>query len=400
MRKAIVFLFVVVLAVFGWLNWQKLQSSSVPKLAGGDVLPPLKGSSPPRSDSSNLTRSAAAEVERVVVNIDTVMRPVTVPDFGLGFGSLRYAQPEGSGSGVILRPDGFIITNNHVVEDAQQIKVTLQTGEQVPGEIWGRDPAYDLAVVKVNRKGLPAAHLGDSSKIQVGDQVIAVGNALGLGTTVTSGIVSALERPVEGGQRSKGLAKAIQTDAAINRGNSGGALALLNGDVVGINTAILSTSPNGGNIGIGFAIPSNVVRDIASQLIKNRKVEHPAAAWIGIRYIPNSPDVATTLKQRYQLEYPSVTDGVIVMDLIAGAPAQAAGLKVFDNVLTVDNKPVNGTDAFRKVISARKPGDKLRLTVYRPGLGKKVELTVTVSAAPQVAPREEQPSRGSFPFPF
>ena len=181
-------------------------------------------------------RAAAADVEQVVVNIDTVMRPVSIPDFG--FLGSRYALPEGAGSGVVIRPDGFIVTNNHVVENAQQIEVTFQNGDKVRGEIWGRDPAYDLAVVKVARSGLPTARLGDSSKIRVGDQVIAVGNALGLGTTVTSGIVSALERAVEGSEKSKGLAKAIQTDAAINRGNSGGALALLNGDVIGINTAI------------------------------------------------------------------------------------------------------------------------------------------------------------------
>ncbi len=401
MKRAAAFLFAVVIGVFAWLNFQRMQENRITGLPGGDVLPPLKQTSPPAADGGNLMRAAAADVEQVVVNIDTVMRPVSIPDFG--FLGSRYALPEGAGSGVVIRPDGFIVTNNHVVDNAQQIEVTFPNGDKVRGEIWGRDPAYDLAVVKVARSGLPAARLGDSSKIRVGDQVIAVGNALGLGTTVTSGIVSALERAVEGSEKSKGLAKAIQTDAAINRGNSGGALALLNGDIIGINTAILSTGPNGGNIGIGFAIPANVVRDIASQLIKNRKIERPAVAWVGLRYAPNSADIATALKQRYQIDYPSVTDGVIVMDVVSGAPAERAGVKVFDNILQLDGKGVNGEDGFRKAITAHKPGDRVKFVIYRPGLGKKITLDVRLSAAPEPVEEEEQEERAprrSLPFPF
>ncbi len=378
--------------------WQE-RSPGLDSFGGGNVLP--KASSSISIDPrTNPTRAAAAILEKAVVNIDIVGRPVSVPGFDFfGMGS-RFVYPEGSGSGVIIRKDGFIVTNNHVIESAQTITVTLSDGSKVHGEVWARDPNFDLAVVKIPRSGLPFATLGDSGSVRVGDPVIAVGNALGLGTTVTSGIISARERAVSGPEGGRGLAKAIQTDAAINRGNSGGALALMNGEVIGINTAILSSNPGGGNIGIGFAIPSNTVREVVTELIKHRSFQAPAAAFVGLVYGPNNPDDAQMLKERYGFEYPSVTDGIIVGQVLDGGPASKAGVKVFDNILSIDGKALKAADDFRNIIRQHKPGDVIKITLYRPALAKKITLSVTLTAAPQSQePAPSQPKRG-FRFPF
>lgn len=405
MKKSIALLVAgAVLGVLVWLNVQRvMQGGPGSVVTGGQVLPPPKttGSVP-----ASATRNAAAKLEQVVVNIDTVGRPVSVPVPGFFGMESRFVTPEGSGSGVIVRSDGFIVTNNHVIENAQQISVTLNNGNRVKGEVWARDPNYDLAVVKIPRSGLPFAVLGNSDKVQVGDPVIAVGNALGLGTTVTSGIISAKERAVGGEAGSKGLAKAIQTDAAINRGNSGGALALMDGEVIGINTAILSSN-GGGSIGIGFAIPANTVRTVATELIRNRKYQAPPQAFMGIAYGANNPDDAQLLKERYGFVYPSVTDGILVASVVDGGPADRAGIKVFDNILTVDGKAIKGTDGFQKIIRGHRPGDAVSLTLFRPALGRKITLRVSLSAVPQgmgegesqPQPQQTQPRRG-FPIPF
>lgn len=397
MKKTVALLILgLLLGVLVVLNYQRIQGGRVtPLTQDGDVLPPPSKSAAAPGD--NPTRAAAAKLEKAVVNIDTVGRPVGIPDFGF---TTRYVQPQGAGSGVIIRPDGFIVTNDHVVGDAQDIDVTLDDGSRVRGQLWARDPQSDLAIVKIGRNNLPFARLGDSDRIAVGDPVIAIGNALGLGTTVTSGIISARERSVQGPGGNKSLEKAIQTDAAINRGNSGGALALLNGDVIGINTAIFSTEQGGGNIGIGFAIPSNTVRKIATDLIENKKVDRPQPAWVGVWYVQMSPEFAAGIRQELGLEYPNTKDGIIVRRVEAGSPAAKAGIRVFDQILEADGKKLKKQTDFSDAIHSRKPGDTVKLKLYRPSASKQMDVTVTLSAVPQNLPVNEQQPRRGLTLPF
>ena len=210
---------------------------------------------------SNEVRDAAKVVSAYVVNIDTVGKPQVAPGssglgdfFGFPFERPEEVIPRGQASGVIFSPDGYILTNNHVVQDAAKLSVTLANGKQYNAKLIGRDPKTDLAVIKIDAVGLPQATFGKSNTLQVGDWVIAVGNALGLGPTVTVGVVSAVRQHFD--INGKVYQSIIQTDAAINRGNSGGALADLNGNLVGINTAIASSGPDGGSIGIGLQCPA------------------------------------------------------------------------------------------------------------------------------------------------
>lgn len=396
MKKSVIFLLIgSILGVLVWKNVERVmegRQANVATIDGKNVLPPA----PPSGSKSQVseTRAAASKLERVVVNIDTLGQPLQT-DWGL-FGG-RSVQPQGSGSGVIIREDGFVVTNHHVVANAQSITVTTWDGKQYSGQLWATDPSFDLAVVKINKDKLPFAVLGNSDSIEVGDSVIAVGNALGLGTTVTSGIISATERSVPDSS-TRGLSRAIQTDAAINRGNSGGALALLNGEVIGINTAILSTQ-GGGNIGIGFAIPSNTVREVVTQLIRTRQaIPMP---WLGIEYGNNSPEIAGMLEQQ-GITYPN-SNGIIVIQVLQGSPAQAGGIRPFDNILLADGKEIKDTRDFQRIIQAKKPDETLKIQLYRPSTGRKVELEIKLGSAPamQAAPQQpQQAPRRILPLPF
>jgi S1-C subfamily serine protease len=296
------------------------------------------------SGSSNQVRKAAEIVSSYVVNIDTVGRPVLgfgregFPDF-FGFPFLRPEEvtPRGQASGVIFTPNGYIITNNHVVKDAAQLTVTLENGKRYPAKLIGTDPTTDLAVIKINANGLKYATFGDSSTLGVGDWVIAVGNALGFKSTVTVGVVSAIRHRGDVDQALP-AEELIQTDAAINRGNSGGALADLNGNLVGINTAIVTASPDGGNIGIGFAIPSNTAKRIADQLVKRGKVVRP---WLGIGYMGLNDETRAELKRRGVTNLPR-QDGAIIIEVYSGSPAAEAGLQPQDVILKFNGKPVSG----------------------------------------------------------
>lgn len=343
------------------------------------------------NDNENRVRDAAKVVSSYVVNIDTEGRPQVMsgpfglPDlFGLNGGG-EPVTPKGQASGVVYSDDGYILTNNHVVEGAAKLMVTLNNGEQYRADLIGRDPTTDLALIKIKPKDkLPYAQFDNSNDVQPGDWVIAVGNALGLGQTVSLGVVSARRDEIEvGGKRLTGV---IQTDAAINHGNSGGALADLNGKLVGINTAIASTSPGGGSIGIGFAMPSNTAKKIAEDLRKHGKVKRP---WIGIMYGPYNGDARKQLEQMGVTNLPK-EDGAIIGQIVQGSPAAQAGLQPNDIILKVNGKKIKVPcstgeckNTITDIVSKSKVGDRLVLEVWRADNGRINEVGVRLSEMPQ-----------------
>ena len=279
----------------------------------------------------------------------------------------RYV-PQGVGSGDIISADGYILTNNHVVSDKQggnadEVLVRLDDGRELSAEIVGRDPKTDVAVLKVEAEDLPAAKIADSEQIKVGDIVFAIGNPMGVGLTVTSGIVSATGRSI-GIYGREGYEDFIQTDASINPGNSGGALVDIEGRLVGINSAILSRS--GGNIGIGFAIPSNLVVHITRQLTDSGEVRR---GFIGVSISTLTPDMAEAFGLKD-------TKGVLVDNIVEGLPADQAGLKRGDIITTLDDEPVANPNELRLAVSHKAPGSTLKVEVYRDG--KPVELSIEV----------------------
>jgi putative serine protease PepD len=286
------------------------------------------------------------------------------------------ADASGTGSGFVLRQDGYILTNNHVVEGAAstgKITVLFADGKSVPAKIIGRDASYDLAVVRVDRSGLPVLALGASSAVVVGDPVIAVGAPLGLDRTVTSGIVSALNRPVTAGgsgDSSASFINAIQTDAAINPGNSGGPLLDMAGRVIGVNSAIARVPSSeglpgqSGNIGVGFAIPSDQVRKTAEQLIASGKATHPV--------------IGVVLDTSYQGEGVKIADGSKGGNapITKGGPADKAGLKPGDVIIKLAGHPVIDPDEFVVAIRARSVGEAVEVTVRRGKTVRTVKMTL------------------------
>ncbi|HSQ77424.1 MAG TPA: DegQ family serine endoprotease [Nitrospirota bacterium] len=266
------------------------------------------------------------------------------------------------GSGVIFSENGYILTNNHVVKGAEEIKVVLSDKREFKGKIVGTDPRTDLAVIKINARDLPAAKLGDSSKLKTGDIVLAVGTPFGLNSTVTMGIVSAVGRSNVGVADFEDF---IQTDAAINPGNSGGALVNTNGEVVGINTAIFSTS--GGYMGVGFAIPSDMAKTVMDSIIKHGKV---VRGWLGVSIQDLTPDIAKSLGIKQQT-------GALVADVVKDSPAEKAGLKRGDVIVTFDGKPVEDSTSLRNMVSAAAPGKSVKFKLLREG--KELAVTATLS---------------------
>ncbi|HOM28013.1 MAG TPA: DegQ family serine endoprotease [Deltaproteobacteria bacterium] len=275
------------------------------------------------------------------------------------------------GSGVIVSGDGYIITNNHVVGGADRVEVRLSDGRVFQATIVGTDPKSDVAVIKINKTGLPAIKIGDSSRLRIGEFVLAVGNPYGLEQTVTLGIVSALGRS---GLGITDYENFIQTDAAINPGNSGGALVNMKGELVGINTAILSRT--GGSVGIGFAIPVNLAMSIKKSIEKYGKV---LRGWLGVTVQELTPELAQSLGL-------ATVKGALVNDVQKGSPADKSGLKRGDVIVAIDGQPVNNTASMRFLVSEALPGTTVRVKVVREGR----ETTVPVEVGDLSAAKEPE----------
>ncbi len=260
----------------------------------------------------------------------------------------------GEGSGVIISPDGFIVTNNHVVRGAINISVTMSNRDVYAAKLIGTDPLTDLAVIRINARNLPYLTWGDSSQLRPGQMVLAFGNPYGFKFTVTRGIISALNRPNPGADRRK-PGGFIQTDAAINPGNSGGALVDARGQLIGVNTFLVS--PSGTFSGMGFAIPTEIVKPTADQLIKNGKVEH---GYMGISISDVTPDNAKFFDVKKAV-------GAVVTDVTPDSPGSRAGLKTGDVITALNGKPVNDAGALQMKVSQQQPGDTIHLEVARNG---------------------------------
>jgi serine protease Do len=299
---------------------------------------------------------------------DPAFRQFFGPFFGGPGGQRRILRqpPEmGLGSGIIVSADGYILTNNHVVDDADSMKVTLADGRILTAKVVGKDKKTDIAVIKVEARDLPAITFADSDDVLVGDRVLAVGNPFGIGQTVTSGIVSATGRS---GATGLDYEDFIQTDAAINPGNSGGALVDMQGRLVGLNTAILSRS--GGFQGIGFAIPCNLARHVINSLVTTGKV---VRGFLGVTI----QDLTADLGEQFHLK---TAAGAIVSDVTADSPAAKAGLKSGDVVLEYDGKPVKDSRQLKFAVAATAPGQEAKLNLLRDG--KNESVTVKVGELP------------------
>lgn len=370
----------MLVAFASWTALAGLVTYSYAGAAPSNAAPVVAAATPVNTEAINratqLSDAFAEIAERVspsVVTIKVESKQQT-PDILRFFGG-RGEGPQGfvsgAGSGVILTSDGAILTNNHVVEHASRIDVVLRDGRSFRAKVAGTDPAVDLAVVKIDAKNLPAATFADSNKARVGEWVLAIGAPFGLDYTLTAGVLSAKGRSIKANQ----IEDYLQTDASINPGNSGGPLVNLQGQVLGINTVII------GGSGIGFAIPSDIARQVGEQLQTKGKVSR---AWIGVSFQPLTQDLAKSLGK-------PDTHGALVASVMSKSPAEKAGIKPGDVIEKVDNQPVvESSDLLRAVL--RKPvGSKLALQVRRDG--KQLNLEMNTAERPADLRAEGAPGR-------
>src|SRR5262245_23745259 len=342
--------------------------------------PPVAGRGGPHSFAPLAAAASPAVVHIKVVSMARTAGPDlqfgTPPD-GFGdddtpFPGFRFPAPphgrgfaqRGSGSGFIIRKDGVILTNNHVVENAKSITVTLSDGRELEARVMGRDPKTDLAVLKVDASALPTARLGDSSELNVGDWVVAIGNPFGLSNTVTAGIVSAKGRAIGAGPYDD----FIQTDAPINPGNSGGPLLDERGEVVGINTMIFSQG--GGNVGIGFAIPINLAKKLVPELEESG---HVTRAWLGVTIQKVTPDLAESLGVEK-------AHGALVCEVVRGGPAAEAGIKPGDVITSYDGTTIDEHAGLPLLVASTPVGKTVPVDVVRDGKTRTLDVTVTRQA--------------------
>ena len=328
-----------------------------------------------QTDYPDFTYAAESAVDAVVyVKVTAVdvrrSAPSSIFDFFFGYeGTPEKRERVGSGSGVIIRPDGYIVTNNHVVEGASKIEVTLNNNKSYEATLIGTDPATDVALIKIEAQGLPVVPFGDSDNLRLGEWVLAIGSPYDLRSTITAGIVSAKGRSMPNYKEEFKIESFIQTDAAVNPGNSGGALVNKAGELVGVNTAIISQT--GSYTGYSFAIPSNIVKKICSDLIDYGSVKR---ALLGVTMTPVTDEIAKDLKL-------SSVQGVYIKEVLKGSAADEAGIREGDVLVAIDSmKVVNASDVQAKVNNFY-PGDKALMTVVRDGKEKAVEVTFKGTAA-------------------
>ena len=319
-------------------------------------------------DFTYAAESAVDAVVYVKVTSTQTMQqaPSSIFDYFFGFpqgGVPQQRERVGSGSGVIIREDGYIVTNNHVIDGATKIEVTLNNNQTYPATLVGTDPATDVALLKIEAEGLPIIPFGDSDKLRLGEWVIAIGSPYDLRSTITAGIVSAKGRSMQNYSGEFKIESFIQTDAAVNPGNSGGALVDKAGNLVGINTAIYSQT--GSYAGYSFAVPVNIVKKIAYDLMDFGSVKR---AVLGISMKPLDDKISEELKL-------SSRNGVYISEVSKSSAADEAGIKAGDVITAVDSMPVNSTSAVQEAVSRYSPGDKAVITVIRDGKEKKFEVT-------------------------
>jgi len=368
---ALVFIGIVFGAVlvsgFGWVR------PSYGDVKIGADNPPVPQLNADAAAFNNAFVQVADKVTPSIVQIEVVSTAKSSPmqdrfHFFFPFKEDSQREQQGGGSGIIISEDGYILTNNHVVENAKSVKVTLNDNREFEATVVGTDKTTDLAVVKIEEKKLQVAFLGDSDKLKVGQWVMAIGNPLSLASTVTAGIVSAISRDININQGDYKINNFIQTDAAINPGNSGGALVDLNGGVIGVNSAIATNGFTQNYIGYGFAIPINLAKSVASDLIANGKVSR---GYIGVQISPLDAQTAKSLG----LDEPK---GVMVQSIVEGGAASKEDIKEGDVILKVDDKEVSQPNELQSYVATKRAGTKVRLTIFRDE--KKIERYVTLKA--------------------
>jgi serine protease Do len=368
-----------------------LPTSHAASVAPVDLVRPV--SAPPAQGFTEVAKAVTPAVVNITISRveergDAAMRPDRdrMEEFFRGpneFRGPREPRGMGMGSGVIISPDGYIITNNHVVDGAKEATVTLPDKREFKGKVVGTDPKTDLALVKVEGKDLPFVRWGDSGNLQVGEYVLAVGNPFGLNSTVTSGIVSALGR---GGMGITQYEDFIQTDAAINPGNSGGALVNTQGELVGINTAIVSQT--GGYQGVGFAVPSTMAKPVIESLQKTGKV---VRGHLGIGIQELTPELAKSFGVNTQ-------KGILVNDVRDDSPAAQAGLKQGDVILKYQGVPVDSPRALQRAVTQTPIGTKVEITVLRDGREQTVSATIGEMPETKIAKAGSGPGDAEHPL--
>ncbi len=370
--------FIVTTLKPGWVKGGYRAGQDLPLNAGITVKEAPPNSVPAQSSYGAAAKHAMPSVVNIYTSKEVRQRRNPLqndPFLQRFFGDQQNPQAErlsSLGSGVIVSTQGYILTNNHVVESADDIEVALADGRKANAKLVGTDPETDLAVIKIDLTDLPAITFGRSDQASVGDVVLAIGNPFGVGQTVTMGIISALGR---NNLTDNAFENFIQTDAAVNPGNSGGALVDVNGNLLGVNTAIYSQS--GGSVGIGFAIPVSTIKLVMESIISNG---HVVRGWIGVEPQDITPELADSfgLKQK---------SGAIIAGVIRGGPADKAGMKPGDILIAIEGKPVGDTTQMLNLVAQLKPGNKAKITVLRDT--KEPTLEVLIGKRPS-ARKEEQ----------
>src|ERR1051326_5242732 len=347
----------VMLAIGAIAGAGAMQAGHAPAAALSAAAPPVREAAMMPTTFAPVVKSVLPEV--VSIQSTKVLRTSSADgdpfEFFRGYGFRMPDTPQrerAEGSGVIVSSDGYVLTNDHVVDGATEVKVLLSDKREMKAKVIGKDAKTDIALLKLDANSLPFVKLGSSANVEVGDIALAIGNPFGLGQTVTMGIVSALQR---GGLGIEQYEDFIQTDAAINPGNSGGALVNVDGELIGINTAILSRS--GGNQGIGFAIPANLAHNVMDQIVHGGKVTR---AFLGVMIQPVTPSIAKAFNLKQN-------EGALISDVSANSPADRAGLKPGDVVTKLDGQTVADSRALQLTISQMKPGQTVHMSVVRDG---------------------------------